>query len=73
MIIVRITPVAIQSESPVPVPYVAISSCGNAFINPTIVASPIDLQNMKIMQADVAQGIATPELSPAIIAAIKNM
>ena len=73
MIIVRITPVAIQSESPVPVPYVAISSCGKAFINPTIVASPIDLQNMKIMQADVAQGIATPELSPAIIAAIKNM
>ena len=68
---VSITPVATQSERPVPVPYVAISSWGKAFINPTIVASPVALQNMNIIQAVVAQGIAAAE-SPAIIAIIKK-
>ena len=68
---VSITPVAIQSERPVPVPYVAISSCGNAFMKPTIVASPVALQNMNMIQAIVAQGIAADE-SPAIIAIIRK-
>lgn len=66
-----ITPVAIQSERPVPVPYVAMSSCGNDFMKPTIVASPVALQNMNIIQAIVAQGIAEEE-SPAIMAIIRK-
>ena len=40
-------------------------------MKPTIVASPVALQNMNIIQAIVAQGIAEEE-SPAIIAIIRK-